>query len=152
MTDNMRASCQILRQIEALKGTATTVLLDQLLPDIGYHSISAHISRMIRQDRVHKCGTVETGKLGKKGFYYQVNKDWEPSRPASRPAAAPARKKKKILDSNERQVSAGNMKVIRFRQEKIDLLQRIQKSAPYLSPKDQDLLIGLLADLRPPSL
>lgn len=139
----MRQSCQILRQIEALKGKATTALLCELLPEIDKNTIGSTIGNMVRQDRVHKAGRVE----GTRGYYYRVNDGWEPGLARKRRMPAGAGRPPPS-PSEQRQLSPGNMKVIRYREQKIKLLMRVQRGfGEQLTSTERDLLIGLLADL-----
>ena len=137
----MRQSCQILRQIESLKGRATTKLLAELLPEIDMTSISSAIGNMLKQDRVQKNGRVESSRA----FFYQVNSDWEPG------LARKPRKKGGYVPTppspaTVRQGSASNMIVIRYREAKVKMLCRLL-SAGVLNGNERDLMIGLLADL-----
>lgn len=141
MATKMRQSCQILRQIESLKGRATTSLLAELLPEIDMMTISATIGNMRKQDRVIKNGQVP----GSRAYYYRVNDDWEPGlarKPSNKSGYVP----KPPSQSQVRQGSASNMVVIRFREQKIKMLRRLQ-SAGVLNGNEPDLIIGLLADL-----
>ena len=136
----MRQSCQILRQIEHLKGTATTALLCELLPEIEPTTVQATISNMITQDRVQKAGKVP----GTRGYFYRVNDEWEPGLARKKRKKAPGAGRPPPTGSEQRQGSPGNMKVIRYREQKIKLLLRLMK---HTSNNDRDLVIGLLADL-----
>lgn len=141
----MRMSCQILRQIEHLKGKATTALLAELLPEIEMTTISSVIGNMMKQDRVIKCGEVEKTHRGRKRFYYRVNDDWEPG------LARKPRKKGDYIPTppDQRKMLQGspsNMIVVRYREAKQKMLLRLI-DAGVLNGNENDLMLGLLADL-----
>lgn len=117
--------------------------LCELLPEIDKNTIGSTIGNMVRQDRVHKAGRVE----GTRGYYYRVNDGWEPGLARKRRMPAGAGRPPPS-PSEQRQLSPGNMKVIRYREQKIKLLMRVQRGfGEQLTSTERDLLIGLLADL-----
>jgi hypothetical protein len=133
----MRISCQVLRQIESLKGEATTAIISDLLPELDKGNISSIISALRRQGRVYISGEVKDGQRGRR-FKFAVNPDWE------RPPGPNAKARK---ESSGSPLSGTGLTrvlgVVQYKKEKIAYLKSMMRHA---HAEQRVILVSMLED------
>ncbi|MGI9202678.1 MAG: hypothetical protein ACR2Q3_01640 [Woeseiaceae bacterium] len=145
---NLRISCQVLRQVEHLRGLATINNLDPLLPELERPQILRALESLVAQDRVMKNKQSTEPVAGPGGgtravkmWSYRVNQDWEPGKSpkTSDPRPPKSRSKRRSAKPLPTQAHA----VVNLRARKVDCLLRVLDET---HGTDRDLMIGILAD------
>lgn len=137
----LRIRCDVLKAL-AIHGPTTSLELAKYLPKLEAAQIRKAIYRLLDQDRIQKVGKAErSGSNGRPQFFCEVrDKDeWMPTRAKK---TGPKKGRQNYRES-PKAPSAGTPAVVRFRDRKIRLLQRLMD---HTSGAERDLLIGILAD------